>query len=177
MLKFIAAPLKAVSLFLACFEKLILSILNVVWKILGGQMTAESRQIPAVSTTLQDVLSKIQDDVCESGTGYSKLMKPTTDAGHALYRYVNANTVAERAKVDLSSLTHTQQEWLYLLSDYDLQRLKTVGLDGCTRILNGKRSGVVGLPIIKEKDLQEMPQSISQLAKKIRLYRSQAMSV
>lgn len=66
----------------------------------------------------------------------------------AVHRYASAHTPQERAAIDLTGLNGKQYAWLMGLSDAELSRLASVGVDSCARVLAGRRCGVVGLPAI-----------------------------
>jgi len=173
----IAAPLKAAIRLLAFAEKLIASVLSAVLHLFGMQMPAARRVLPARTTTASNILAEIQRSAPSIDNGYPTRMKPTTDAGHALYRYACAKSTVERAAVDLSALTHEQQEWLYRLSEANLERLVKVGLDGCTLAMNGKHCGVGGLPAMRNEKAKENPQPSSPLATRIQAHRTQLQPV
>ncbi|WP_455296561.1 hypothetical protein [Brucella pituitosa] len=169
MPKLITTTLKAAICLLAFAEKLITSVLNAILRLFGMQMPATSRKLPTLSTRPSDVMAEIQDHASGIGTGYPKLLKPTSDAGHILYRFAIARSAEARAAMDLSVLTQEQQDWLLLLSDADLERLAKVGLDGCTRAMSGKRCGIGGLPAMHNEKSAEtsQPQPTAPLARRI----------
>lgn len=169
----IAAPLKVAIHLLAFVEKLITSVLNAILRLFGMQIPAARRELPAVSTRPSDIITEIQNSASGIGAGYQELLRPTTDAGHILYRFALAGSPEERASVDLSALTSEQQGWLLLLSDADLERLAKVGLDGCTRAISGKRCGIGGLPAMRnEKPVEPpLPMPTSPLARRVQAYK------
>lgn len=175
MSNLIAAPLKAAIHLLAFVEKLITSVLNAILKLFGMQMPAARRGLPAVSTRPSDIIAEIQSRISGTGAGYQKLLKPTTDAGHILYRFARMRP-EERAVMDLSGLTGEQQDWLLLLSDADLDRLAEIDLDGCTRAMSGKRCGVGGLPAMLNEKSVETPQPTTPFARRIRAHKQTAFA-
>ncbi|MCX2696262.1 hypothetical protein [Ochrobactrum chromiisoli] len=169
----IVAPFHMAANTLIWIEKMIIAVLNSILKIFGmKQMPMPSRQIPQLSIRPDDILSEVGKDGSEVGLATSeKLLKPTTDAGHTLYRYACAQSPSERSTIDLSALTDDQQYWLYQLSDADLSRLSKAGLDACTRAMDGKRCGVGGLPKFVKQEPAEATRKTSPLAERIHAYR------
>lgn len=169
----IVAPFKMAAKTLIWLEKMIIALLNSILKIFGMKpMPMPSREIPQLSITPEDILSEVRKDGSEAGNIASeKLLKPTTDAGHTLYRYACAQSPNERSTIDLSALSDDQQFWLYQLSDADLERLSKAGLDACTRAMDGKKCGVGGLPKFESKQTAEAPKITSPLAERIHAYR------
>lgn len=155
----ISAPLKVAIHLFAFVEKLITSVLNAILGVFGMQMPVASRKLPALSIRPSDIMGDDRNSVSGIGARYQKLLKPTTNAGHILYRFVRMSP-EERAVMDLSVLTPEQQNWLLVLSDADLKRLAEVGLDGCTRVMSGKRCGIGGLPAMHNEKSVETPQSL-----------------
>ncbi|PRA85923.1 hypothetical protein CQ054_10670 [Ochrobactrum sp. MYb29] len=154
----ISAPLKVAIHLLASVEKLITSVLNAILRLCGMQMSVSRRELPTVSKRPSDIIAEIQSQISSTGAGDQKLLKPTTDAGHILYRFARMRP-EERAAMDLSGLTAEQQDWLLLLSDADLDRLTEIDLDGCTRAMSGKRCGIRGLPAMQRDTSVEASQS------------------
>lgn len=154
----ISAPLKVAIHLLASVEKLITSVLNAILRQFGMRMPAASRELPAVSKRPSDIIAEIQSQISSTGAGDQKLLKPTTDAGHILYRFARMRP-EERAIMDLSALTVDQQNWLLLLSDAHLEQLARIDLDGCTRAMSGKRCGIRGLPAMQRDTSVEASQS------------------
>lgn len=171
MLNLIAKPMKAAACLLIFVEQLIISLLNLFLKLFGLQMPVPSRQLPSISTTPSDILTEIQKGISEVNHEHRMLMKPTTEAGHVLYRFANAQSAEARAAMDLSALTPAQQNWLLMLSDTDLERLTKVGLDGCVRAISGKRCGIGGLPAMPNEKSVETPQPTTPLARRIAAYK------
>nr|WP_312196562.1 hypothetical protein [Brucella anthropi] len=169
----IVAPFRMAANTLIWIEKMIVAVLNSILKIFGMKpMSMPSRQIPQLSIRPDDILSEVGKEGSEAGLPIStKLLKPTTDAGHTLYRYACAESPNERSTIDLSALSDDQQFWLYQLSDADLARLSKAGLDACTRAMDGKKCGVGGLPKFESKQTAEAPQLTSPLAERINAYR------
>jgi len=169
----IVAPLKMAANTLIWIEKMIIAVLNSILKIFGMKpMPVPSRQIPQLSITPDDILSEVRKDGSEIGLPASeKLLKPTSDAGHTLYRYACAQSPNERSTIDLSVLSDDQQYWLYQLSDADLARLSKAGIDACTRAMDGKKCGVGGLPKFERQEPAEKPKVASPLANRIHAYR------
>lgn len=169
----IAAPFFLTTKALIWLEKMIIAVLNSILKIFGLKpMPVPSRPIPQLSIKPSDILSEVRKDDVKVGLPTSeKLLKPTTDAGHTLYRYACAQSPNERSTIDLSALSDDQQYWLYQLSDTDLARLSEAGLDACTRAMNGKKCGVGGLPKFERKQTAEEPKMASPLAERIHAYR------
>ncbi|KAB2686057.1 hypothetical protein [Brucella tritici] len=141
----IVAPFKIVANTLIWIEKMIIAVLNSILKIFGLKpMPMPAREIPQLSIRPEDILSEVRKDGSEVGlTASEKLLKPTSDAGHTLYRYACAQTETARSTIDLSALSDDQQFWLYQLSDADLARLSKAGIDACTRAMDGKNAGWV----------------------------------
>lgn len=169
----IVAPFKMAANTLIWIEKMIIAVLNSIMKIFGLKpMPVPSREIPQLSVKPEDILSEVGKHDAEVGLPDSeKLLKPTSDAGHTLYRYACAQSPNERSTIDLSALSDDQQYWLYQLSDGDLARLSKAGLDACTRAMEGKRCGVGGLPKFERQELAEEPKVASPLAKRVHAYR------
>jgi hypothetical protein len=170
----IVAPFKMAANTLIWIEKMIVAVLNSILKIFGMKpMPIPSRQIPKLSMKPENILSEVRKDGAEVGLATSeKLLKPTTDAGHTLYRYACAQSPSERSTIDLSALSDDQQFWLYQLSDADLARLSKAGLDACTRAMDGKRCGVGGLPKFERQEPAEAPRMTSALAERIYAYKA-----
>ncbi|MPR60646.1 hypothetical protein D7027_02210 [Ochrobactrum intermedium] len=170
----IVAPFRLAAKALILIEKMIIAVLNSVLRLLGIKpMPVPSRALPQLSIKPEDILSEVRKDGSEVGLPTSdKLLKPTSDAGHTLYRYACAKSAEERSTMDLSALSPDQQDWLLMLSDADLDRLARVGLDGCTRAMEGKRCGVGGLPKLDKKEPAETPKTTSPLANRIYNYRA-----
>lgn len=165
-------PFKLALSALIAIEKMIVGVLNMILRLFGAKpLPMPERRMPGGYETPEEILS-------EAGKPYmntqfltsDKLLKPTSEAGHTLYRYACARTCEERSTVDLSALSTEQQSWLLMLSDADLEQLAKTGVDGCTKAAAGKRCGVHGLPAIPEpqSDIEKM----SKLEKRIRLYKS-----
>lgn len=76
--------------------------------------------------------------------------------GAVIYTYATSDQ-ADRAVLDLAGLTVDQQRWLLSLSDSDLRKLAQAGRVACDRAAAGKRSGVVGLPLVG--DVPAQPQA------------------
>jgi len=169
----IVAPFKMTAKALIWLEKMIIAVLNSILKIFGLKpMPMPAREIPQLSVKPEDILSEVGKDGSEVGSPASeKLMKPTTDAGHTLYRYACAQSPNERSTVDLSALSDDQQYWLFTLSDADLARLSKAGIDACTRAMDGKKCGVGGLPKFERQETAEAPKVESHLANRIHAYR------
>lgn len=167
-------PLKAAANLLLAIEKMVVAVLNSLLRLLGVKpIPTPSRSLPELSTKASDVVQELKSATIPSRSPTSdKLLKPTSEAGHTLYRYACAKTAEERSTMDLSALTPDQQDWLLMLSDANLDRLATVGLDGCTRAMDGKRCGVGGLPAIERKKPAETPERTSPLANRIHAYRA-----
>lgn len=165
-------PLKATLSAVIAIEKMIFGILNMVLRLFGAKaLPLPERRLPVAYETPEEILSEVRNNGFEYAVPTSdKLLKSTTEAGHTLYRYACARTSAERATVDLQTLSTEQQSWLLLLSDADLHQLEKVGVDGCTKGVAGNRCGVFGLPDMPEppSDIEKM----SKLEKRIRLYKS-----
>lgn len=175
----IAAPFQMTAKALIWLEKMIIAVLNSILKIFGMKpMSMPSRQIPQLSIRPADILSEVRKDDADIGLPTSdKLLKPTTDAGHTLYRYACAQSPNERSTIDLSALTDDQQYWLYQLSDADLARLSKAGLDACTRAMSGKKCGVGGLPrFTKQKEPENEKLVLTPLAERIYSYRTHAFA-
>ncbi|SPL65747.1 hypothetical protein [Ochrobactrum soli] len=169
----IAAQFQMTAKALIRLEKMIIAVLNSILKIFGLKpMPMPSREIPQLSIRPSDILSEVRKDDADIGLPTSdKLLKPTTDAGHTLYRYACAQSPSERSTIDLSALSDDQQYWLYQLSDADLARLSKAGIDACTRAMDGKKCGVGGLPKFEIKEHAEEPKMASPLAERILAYR------
>lgn len=129
------------------------------------------------SERIQDVLSEVSSAYSDTQkpTSDNILLKPTSEAGHALWRYACAKSDSERAEVDLSALNDTQRDWLLMLSDADLRRLASAGIDACTRAAAGKRSGIGGLPAMRDVE-QDSYELATPLAERINAYRSPAFA-
>jgi len=170
----IVAPFRLAANALILIEKMLVAVLNSILRLLGVKpLPMPSRSLPQLSVKPEDVLSEVSKPMVDTRLPTSdKLLKPTTDAGHTLYRYACAKTAEERSTMDLSALTSDQQDWLLMLSDADLDRLAKVGLDGCTRAMDGKRCGVGGLPKLDKKEPAETPEPTSPLAKRIQTFRA-----
>ncbi len=157
---------------LIAIEKMIVSMLNLVLRLFGAKpMSTPQRRLPAAYEAPEKILSEAGKPYLNTQFPTSdKLLKPTSEAGHTLYRYASARTSEERSTVDLQALSTEQQSWLLMLSDADLDQLAKVGVDGCTKAVAGKRCGVYGLPAIPEppSEIEKM----SKLEKRIRLYKS-----
>lgn len=166
----IAVPLKVAIKLIAFVEKLVISMLNAILRLFGMQMRKARHELPTVSTKPSDILAEFHNSIADIGTEHQKLMKATSEAGHILYRFART-CPEERASMDLSALTSEQQAWMLMLSDADLERLVKVGLDGCTRAMNGRRCGVGGLPIMGTEKSVETLQPTSPLARRILAYR------
>jgi len=169
----IVAPFRMAAKTLIWIEKMIIAVLNSILKIFGLKpMPIPSRQIPQLSIRPDDILSEVGKHDAEVGLPTSdKFLKPTTEAGHTLYRYACAQSPNERSTIDLSALSDDQQFWLYQLSDADLSRLSKAGLDACTRAMDGKKCGVGGLPKFERQETAEKPKVESPLAERIHAYR------
>ncbi|MCH4539496.1 hypothetical protein [Ochrobactrum sp. A-1] len=169
----IAAPFHMTAKALIWLEKMIVAVLNSILKIFGMKpMPMPAREIPQLSIKPEDILSEARKHNAEVGSIASeKLLKPTTDAGHTLYRYACAQSPNERSTIDLSALSDDQQYWLYQLSDADLARLSKAGIDACTRAMDGKKCGVGGLPKFESKQTAEATKMTSPLAERIYAYR------
>lgn len=170
----IAAPFHMTAKALIWLEKMIVAVLNSILKIFGMKpMPMPAREIPQLSIRPDDILSEVRKDGSEVGLPTSdKLLKPTSDAGHTLYRYACAQSPNERSTIDLSALSDDQQYWLYQLSDTDLARLSKAGLDACTRAMDGKKCGVGGLPKFERKQTAENEKLVlTPLAERIYAYR------
>ena len=175
----IAAPFQMTAKALIWLEKMIIAVLNSILKIFGMKpMSMPSRQIPQLSVKPEDILSEVRKSDTDIGLPTSvKLLKPTSDAGHTLYRYACAQSPSERSTIDLSALTDDQQYWLYQLSDADLARLSKAGLDACTRAMSGKKCGVGGLPrFTKQKEPENEKLVLTPLAERIYSYRTHAFA-
>ncbi len=171
MLNLMTMPLKAAIHLLSFAEHLIVSVLNMFLRLFGMQMPVTRRTLPVPMATPSDILTEIQSQISNAGAGEQKLLKPTSEAGHVLYRFALARSAEERASLDLSMLTPEQQNWMLLLSDGDLERLAKVGLDGCTRAISGRRCGIGGLPAIETDKPAEARQTTSPLAGRILAHR------
>ena len=150
----IVAPFRITAKTLIWIEKMIVAVLNSILKLFGMKpMPVPSRQIPQLAIKPEDILSEVgKHDPVVGLPASEKLLKPTSDAGHTLYRYACAQSPNERSTIDLSSLSDDQQYWLYQLSDADLARLSKAGLDACTRAMYGKKCGVGGLPKFEKQE-------------------------
>ncbi|MGQ5718828.1 hypothetical protein [Pseudochrobactrum asaccharolyticum] len=165
-------PFKAALSAVIAVEKMIIGMLNAVLRLFGAKpLSTSTRRLPGDYEAPEKILSEVRNNGFEYAVPTSdKLLKPTSEAGHTLYRYACARTCEERSTVDLSALSTEQQTWLLMLSDADLEQLAKVGVDGCTKAAAGKRCGVFGLP-----DMPEPPselEKMSKLEKRIRLYKS-----
>lgn len=169
----IVAPFRIATKALILIEKMIVAVLNSVLRLLGIKpMPMPSRTLPQLSIKPDDILSEVGKPTVDTHVLTSgKMLKPTSDAGHTLYRYACAKSADERSTMDLSALTPDQQDWLLMLSDAELERLAKVGVDGCTRAMDGKRCGVGGLPKLDKKEPAETPKTTSPLANRIYNYR------
>ncbi len=165
-------PFKMALSAVIAIEKMIVGLLNMLLRLFGAKpLPMPERRMPAAYETPEEILSEVGNNRFEYAAPTSdKLLKPTSEAGHTLYRYACARTCEERSTVDLQALSTEQQAWLLMLSDADLEQLAKVGLDGCTKAMSGKRCGVYGLPAIPEppSEIEKM----SKLEKRIRLYKS-----
>ncbi|MEN3142299.1 hypothetical protein ABDF71_09815 [Ochrobactrum sp. WV_118_8] len=169
----IVAPFRMAANTLIWIEKMIIAVLNLILKIFGMKpMPVPSRQIPQLAIKPSDILSEVRKSDTDIGLPTSdKLLKPTSDAGHTLYRYACAQSPSERSTIDLSALTDDQQYWLFQLSDADLARLSKAGLDACTRAMSGKKCGVGGLPKFERNESAEKSVQTSKMAERIHAYR------
>jgi hypothetical protein len=169
----IVAPFQLAAKLLITIEKIMVSVLNSILRLFGvGQLPMPTRQLPQLSVKPEDVLSEVGKPIVDTRALTSdKLLKPTSEAGLTLYRYACAQSPAERSTMDLSALSADQQDWLLMLSDAELERLAKVGIDGCTRAMNGKRCGVGGLPKREKKEPAEAPKLTSPLAERMHAYR------
>ncbi len=175
----IVAPFRLATKALILIEKMIVAVLNSILKIFGMKpMPMPAREIPQLSIRPDDILSEVRKDGSEVGSIASeKLLKPTSDAGHTLYRYACAQSPNERSTIDLSALSDDQQYWLFQLSDADLARLSKAGLDACTRAMSGKKCGVGGLPrFTKQKEPENEKLVLTPLAERIYSYRKHAFA-
>lgn len=165
-------PFKAALSALIAIEKMIVSVLNSVLRLFGAKpLPTPARRLSGSYETPEEILSEVRNNGFEYAVPTSdKLLKPTSEAGHTLYRYACARTSAERATVDLRVLSTEQQSWLLMLSDADLEQLAKVGVNGCTKAAAGKRCGVYGLPNMPEP--QSEIEKMTKLEKRIRLYKS-----
>lgn len=170
MKNILSFPFKAALSAVIAVEKMIVAVLNAVLRLFGAKPMPQ-RRLPATYETPEEILSEVRSHGFTYALPTSdKLLKPTSEAGHTLYRYACARTSEERSTVDLRALSTEQQAWLLMLSDADLEQLKKVGVNGCTKAAAGKRCGVHGLPAIPEP-LSEI-EKMSKLEKRIRLYKS-----
>lgn len=169
----IVAPFRLAANALILIEKMLVAVLNSILRLLGVKpLPMPSRALPQLSIKPEDILSEVgKPRVDTRALTSDKLLKPTSDAGHTLYRYACARTAEERSTMDLSALSEEQQFWLYQLSDADLSRLSKAGLDACTRAMDGKKCGVGGLPKFESKQTAEAPKLTSPLAERIHAYR------
>lgn len=165
-------PFKAALSAVIAIENMIVDMLNMFLKLFGAKpLPMPERRLPESYETPEEILSEAGNHGYECTAPTSdKLLKPTSKAGHTLYRYACARTCEERSTVDLQALSTEQQSWLLMLSDADLDQLTKVGLDGCTKAMAGKRCGVYGLPSIPEPSSEI--EKMSKLEKRIRLYKS-----
>lgn len=169
----IVAPFRLAAKALILIEQMLVAVLNSILRSFGVKpLPMPSRALPQLSIKPEDILSEVRKDGSEVGLPTSdKLLKPTSDAGHTLYRYACAQSPNERSTIDLSALSDDQQYWLYQLSDADLARLSKAGLDACTRAMDGKKCGVGGLPKFERHEPAEAPKMTSPLAERIHAYR------
>lgn len=169
----IVAPFRLAANALILIEKMLVAVLNSILKLFGVRpLPMASRALPQLSIKPEDILSEVGKPRVDTRAPTSdKLLKPTSEAGHTLYRYACAKSAEERSTMDLSALSPDQQDWLLMLSDAELERLAKVGLDGCTRAMEGKRCGVGGLPTMNKNEPAETPKT-SPLANRIHAYRA-----
>lgn len=80
--------------------------------------------------------------------------EPVCDVGAAVHQYASATDPSVRSAVDLTGLRADQFGWLMGLADDDLRRLAAAGPVACQRAITAKRSGIVGLPEMKQAALE-----------------------
>lgn len=101
-----------------------------------------------------------------------------------LLRYASTS-LEGRATVDLSSLTPKPLDWLFGLSDDDLETLKLAGPAACEKALAGKKRGVVGLPLpmksgewhaTRKDKAGDAPSYKSKIATRVRAFKEKEFS-
>jgi hypothetical protein len=73
-----------------------------------------------------------------------------------VHRYAMA-TRDERDEMDVEQLPEHLQSWLLSLDERQLLKLATSGVQVCERVIAGRRTGIVGLPIPDETDYEPLP--------------------
>jgi len=147
------------------------AMMNSLLRIFGLPQFPVREPLPSVNK--HEILSEVRDTLGQTHQPPTsdKLLKPTSEAGHTLWRYACASA-EERAEMDLLALSSEQQNWLLMLSDADLSRLAQVGIDGCTRAIAGKKCGVAKLPQMPAKHADvETNVMCTPLARRIQAYR------
>lgn len=154
--------------------QMIAAMMNSLLRIFGLPQIPVRQPLPSVKKS--GILSEAREILGQTRQPPTsdKILKPTTEAGHTLWRYACAKTPEERAGVALSALTTEQQDWLLMLSDDDLNRLAKIGIDGCTRAIAEKRCGVGRLPEMpaKQHAVIETNEMSTPLARRIQAYRT-----
>jgi len=153
----------------------IAAILDRILAMLFGCSPGLASKIPTLSTKAEDVLQALaaEPTFTKPEVEYMLAHTPTS----VLHDYASA-TKEVRATVDLSGLTPEQTDWLFGLSDEDLESLAKAGPAACEKALSGKRCGVVGLelpkkpdevaPVYKKREAEEVG---SKLAKRVRAFK------
>ena len=155
-------PFKAAFEVFKFLEQLLVGIVNTILQIFGMKpIPTPNRVNPLLEKSAGETVSEV-DKILSSArvpsASDTKLLKPTTEAGLALHRYASASN-GQRATMPLNELTDEQLIYLFKLSDHDLKRLATAGVDACTKAIAGKKCGIGDLPnfheIQKENKEQE----------------------
>lgn len=115
---------------------------NVLRAIFGSKAPSLARALSKV--TADDIMNGYRDAARED-VAVNK--RAASNIGMAVHRYAAAPTLAERALVDLSSLSDSQRLWLLTMPDEHLERLGSLGAYACEKAALGKKCGVVGLPV------------------------------
>jgi hypothetical protein len=121
------------------------AVLKLLCRLIGVRPPS-APTMPEVRSTAAEIEQSIGEALQDP---HHVMLKPTAnEIASAVHRYAAARTPQERAAIDLTGLSGEQYVWLMGLSDADLSRLARVGVDSCAKALDGRRSGVVGLPAI-----------------------------
>ncbi|MEV4606755.1 hypothetical protein MRBLMR1_001712 [Neorhizobium sp. LMR1-1-1.1] len=136
----------------AVIEKAALALLTAIAKLIDAIIAAIfgsdsnlAAKVPRLATKAEDVLQALAREPTYTKPEIEYMVAHTPRS--VLHEYASAKDLVSRAAVDIRALTPEQTDWLFGLSDEDLDKLAKAGPDACEKALVGKKCGIVGLEL------------------------------
>lgn len=159
----------------------IAAIVDRILAAIFGRSPGLASKVPQLSTKAEDVLQALAEEPTFTKPEVEYMLAHTPTS--VLHDYASSSKEG-RATVDLSGLTPEQTDWVFALSDEDLESLEKAGPAACEKALEGKKRGVVGLSqpakpnvayIYNESPVGDVG-SGSKLAKRVRAFKENEFS-